>query len=163
MDMSDDEPEMRTFASARQQEKERSVLNPTIAKKNKKRAPRPRKTGEEKAAPKDVVIKTINPSLLDIINEEVPTAKIQEAAKEIEKNEHQLEKLRNKGESKKIVIEKIAPVQKKLINNIEVVFVKKDFKPKGNAEAAAKATDFRNKMFARNDFHRVPLAKILKK
>jgi len=163
MDMSDDEPEVVSFATARQQAKDRSVLNPTIAKKTKKKAPRVRKAAEEKATPRDVVIKNINPSLLDIINEEVPTEKIKEAAIEIEKNEHQLEKLRNKGESKKIILEKQAPVQKKMINNIEVVFVKQDYKPKGNPEAAAAANDFRNKMFGRNDNRRLPLAKILKR
>ena len=163
MDMSDDEPEVMSFAAAKQQARERSILNPTIAKKTKKRAPRARKNVEEKATPRDVVIKNINPSLLDIINEEVPTEKIKEAAIEIEKNEHQLEKLRNKGESKKIILEKEAKVQKKTISNIEVVFVKQDYKPKGNPEAAAKAKDFRNSMFARNDNRRLPLAKILKR
>jgi len=164
MDISDDEPEFRTFADAKEDFKERSIANPTIAKRKKKKITRVRKTGEQEAPKRDKpAVKSINPELLDIINAELSTAKVKEAAKEIVKNENQLEKLRDKGETKKIIIEKDPQIQKKVVSNIEVVFVKESYQPKGDAEAALKAADFRNKMFGRSNFQRVPLAKILKR
>jgi len=163
--MSDDEPEFRTFAAAKEDFKERSsIINPVIAKRKKKKVTRSRKVAEQEPSKKtNTVIKTINPSLLDIINEELPTSKVKEAAKDLVKNEIQLEKLREKGETKRIIIEKEQKIQKKVVSNIEVVFVKDTFAPKGDPEAALKAVDFRNRMFGRNNIHRVPLAKILKR
>ena len=165
--MSDDEPVFRTLSDAKKQAKQSpQVLNRPIAKKPKTKA-RPAKRAEpEPALEKEVkeqTIKDIDPNLLEIINEDLPLAKIKQAAEEIVKNENQLEKSRSKGETKKIMLEKPAPVQKKVVNNFEVVFVKNDYKPKGDPESAARCKDYTNKLFNRREVHRLPLAQILKK
>jgi hypothetical protein len=156
-----DEPVFRTLSDAKKQDKGSKVLNRPISKKPKTKA-RPVKRAEPEPA-QEQTIKDIDPNLLDIINEDLPLAKIKQAAEEIVKNENQLEKSRSKGETKKIVLEKPAPVQKKVVNNFEIVFMKNDYKPKGNPESAEKCKDFTNKLFNRREVRRLPLAQILKK
>ena len=162
---SDEEPEFRTFNDARNEAKERSkLIGHPISKPKKKKASRPRKN-IEKEPMKELPppISTINPNLLDIINEEVPVAKVKEAVQEISKNENQLEKLRTRGEGKVIKIEKEPKIQRKHVSNFEVVLVKNSYKPKGNPESAAKVEDFKNRIFYRSNVRRLPLTQILKK
>lgn len=170
---SDEEPVFRTMQDARDLAKQDGILNKKIMKTKKK--PAPKKAPQEeikinaptkisfKEDPKPEVPPTIKSSLLDLINEELPVKLLKAIDREKEKPEYKLKVMRERGETKKEVIEKDPKIKKKKVDNIEVVFIKKDFVPKGDPEHAAKARDFQKNIFSRNALKRAPLTKILKK
>lgn len=170
---SDDEPVFMTMKDAKERAMESGILNKKIMKTKKKPAPKKAPLDEIKInAPNKVAFKedpkpevptTIKSSILDMINEELPTKLLKAIDKEKEKPEYKLKMLREKGETKTEIIEKAPKIKRKKVDNIEVVFVKKDFVPKGDPEHAAKAQDFLKNIFNRSSAKRVPLSKILTK
>jgi len=166
---SDDEPVFRSMKDAKDDVGGMGIMKKAISKKKKKTVeakpipqPEPKKDKVEPEKPKPSA-SVIDKNILSILEEEIPTSKIKAVEREKEKAETQLAKLRKKGETKQVILEKEAKKKIRFVDDFEVVLVKKDYVHKGNPEHIKNLKDFQNKLFNRRELNRVPLSKILAK
>lgn len=159
--MSDDEPEIRSFKDAKNQEGDRMKILKRYIKK-KKPSGQSRKLNknaeEDEAEPTTGPGKArVEPGLYQRVSESLPQEALRDFVKTIKATKIAAE---SSFEGKKIILEKPKTVAKKLVGDVEVVYVKeKKFIP----PAISKEADaFQSSQLFRNAHRRAPLQTILR-
>jgi DNA-binding cell septation regulator SpoVG len=161
MSSDDEQPVFRSMKDAKDDAHTGGVINKKINKTKKK--PVVAKKQEPEKIKKVENKPEINAELLAIIDEELPQTTIKAVEKDKDKTETKLKRMREKGETKQIIIPIEAKMKRRFADEIEVVYVKKDYIPKGTPENLQKIKNFQNNIFNRNNLKRAPLSKILRK